>query len=155
MSRIPTPWDHNPYPDIGTQVTYVLREVEVSQYHLERTSATVVAINNVVSVDLYVPALDATRPSITITDATDASPIVITTQGAHGFNNGQQVEIQNVGGNTAANGNFVIALITAASFSLKGSTGNGAYTSGGTAQRGGPTLTAVSYDANGAPGTWH
>lgn len=66
-----------------------------------------------------------------ITGATNASPIVITSAG-HGLSTGQRVTIASVGGNTAANGTFVITKLTADTFSLGGSTGNGAYTSGGT-----------------------
>lgn len=67
----------------------------------------------------------------TITGATNASPIVITIA-SHGYSNGDQVQIQNVLGNTAANGGWLITVLTADTFSLTGSTGNGAYTSGGT-----------------------
>jgi hypothetical protein len=66
-----------------------------------------------------------------ITDATNASPIVITSA-SHGHQTGAQVTITGVGGNTAANGTFVITRVDANSYSLDGSTGNGAYTTGGT-----------------------
>lgn len=65
-----------------------------------------------------------------ITGATNASPIVITSN-SHGFSNGDIVAISNVGGNTAANGVWTVANVTANTFELSGSTGNGAYTSGG------------------------
>jgi hypothetical protein len=65
-----------------------------------------------------------------ITAATNASPIVITSA-AHGLANGNQVEIEDVLGNTAANGSFIVTVIDANRFSLTGSTGNGAYVSGG------------------------
>lgn len=67
----------------------------------------------------------------TITGATNATPIVITIA-AHGYLTGDQVQIQNVNGNTAANGNWLITVINANTFSLTSSVGNGAYTSGGT-----------------------
>jgi Bacterial Ig domain len=66
-----------------------------------------------------------------ITDATDASPIVITTAAAHGLANGNVVTIAGVNGNTAANGFWSISVINATTFSLNSSAGNGAYTSGG------------------------
>ncbi len=72
-------------------------------------------------------------PPTTITGATNATPIVITDT-AHGYTTGQSVEINSVGGNTAANGTWPITKIDANSYSLNGSAGNGAYTSGGTAQ---------------------
>lgn len=65
-------------------------------------------------------------------DATNASPIVITTSAAHGLPTGAYVKIASVGGNTAANGNWFITSTGSTTFSLDGSTGNGAYTSGGT-----------------------
>ena len=68
--------------------------------------------------------------AITITGATNASPIVITAT-SHGFSDDAIVFIHDVGGNTAANGTFKITYINANSFSLDGSAGNGTYTSGG------------------------
>lgn len=67
-----------------------------------------------------------------ISGATNASPIVITTSSAHGLTTGARVVIASVGGNTAANGTFVVTYVSSTTFSLDGSTGNGAYTSGGT-----------------------
>ena len=67
----------------------------------------------------------------TITGATNASPIVITSTG-HGLTTGHRVTIAGVGGNTAANGTFTITRVDDNTFSLNSSTGNGAYTSGGT-----------------------
>jgi hypothetical protein len=66
-----------------------------------------------------------------ITGATNASPIVITSAN-HKLSTGTRVTIAGVGGNTAANGDFQVTAIDANTFSLNGSTGNGAYTSGGT-----------------------
>lgn len=67
----------------------------------------------------------------TITNATNASPIVVTVT-SHGYATGDQAIISGVLGNTAANGNWTITVLTANTFSLDGSVGNGAYTSGGT-----------------------
>lgn len=66
-----------------------------------------------------------------VTAATNASPIVVTSA-SHGLSTGQRVTIASVGGNTAANGTFTITRVSADTFSLNGSTGNGSYTSGGT-----------------------
>jgi hypothetical protein len=66
----------------------------------------------------------------TVTAATNASPIVITS-GGHGLSTGQVVTVSGVSGNTAANGTFAITKVDADHFSLNGSTGNGNYTSGG------------------------
>ncbi|HEY2170329.1 MAG TPA: phage tail protein, partial [Candidatus Angelobacter sp.] len=67
-----------------------------------------------------------------ITAASNASPIKITVAN-HGFNTGETVVIAGVGGNTAANGTWVITVVDANNFTLSGSIGSGAYTSGGTA----------------------
>lgn len=67
-----------------------------------------------------------------VTGATNASPIVVTSA-SHGLSVGQSVTVTGVGGNTAANGTFVVSAVGSANtFTLSGSTGNGAYTSGGT-----------------------
>lgn len=68
---------------------------------------------------------------VSLTGATNASPIVITSTG-HLLNTGDTISISGVVGNTAANGIFTITKVDANSFSLNGSTGNGAYSSGGT-----------------------
>lgn len=72
---------------------------------------------------------------ITITNATNAAPIAITTSAAHGLSTGNFVTQQNVGGNTAANGTFRITVTGATSYTLDGSSGNAAYTSGGIANQ--------------------
>lgn len=69
--------------------------------------------------------------SFTITGATNATPIVVTTGSSHGYSNNDVVYIQGVTGNTAANGKFTIANVTSTTFELVGSVGNGAYVSGG------------------------
>ena len=66
-----------------------------------------------------------------ITKATNTSPIVITSAGHH-LANSRRVTITGVNGNTAANGTFTVANVTANTFELVGSVGNGTYTSGGT-----------------------
>lgn len=69
---------------------------------------------------------------VAVQGATNASPIVIQANN-HLMPTGIQVVIANVGGNTAANGAWTITVVDSSHFSLNGSTGNGAYTSGGTA----------------------
>src|SRR5690348_3284911 len=71
--------------------------------------------------------------SRSVSDATNASPIVVTTTAAHLMATGDRVRVSGVTGNTAANGDFTITVLTSTTFSLDGSTGNGAYVSGGTA----------------------
>src|SRR6185437_4946841 len=73
----------------------------------------------------------ALQDSGTVTDATNASPIVVTSAN-HGLRTGARVTISGVTGNTAANGSFNVTRVDADTFSLDGSTGNGSYLSGGT-----------------------
>lgn len=65
-----------------------------------------------------------------ITGATNANPIVITSV-AHGLTSGSVVRIASVGGNTAANGLWIVTVLTADTFSIAVA-GNGGYISGGT-----------------------
>lgn len=69
-----------------------------------------------------------------ITAASNATPIVVTSA-AHGLKTGDDVIVAGVAGNTAANGVRNVTVVDANNFSINGSVGNGAYTSGGTAQR--------------------
>jgi hypothetical protein len=68
----------------------------------------------------------------TVSGASDASPIVITTAASQQLTTGQTVVVAGVLGNTAANGTWTITALTTTTFSLNSSTGNGGYTSGGT-----------------------
>lgn len=66
-----------------------------------------------------------------VTGATNASPIVVTTDVNHLLVTGDRIDVSEVGGNTAANGQWTVTVLTGTTFSLDGSTGNGTYTSGG------------------------
>ena len=77
-----------------------------------------------------------TPDEATITGATNASPIVVTSAG-HGFKDNMMVTIAGVGGNTNANGTWCVTNATANTFELYSNTGvassgNSAYTTGGT-----------------------
>jgi hypothetical protein len=63
--------------------------------------------------------------------ASNTTPIVVTATAAHGVTTGQPVTISGVGGNLAANGDFLATYVSPTTFSLDDSVGNGAYTSGG------------------------
>lgn len=65
-----------------------------------------------------------------ITGATNANPIVVTSV-AHGLTTGTAVRIAGVGGNTNANGLFLVTNLTNDTFSIPVA-GNAPYTSGGT-----------------------
>lgn len=82
-----------------------------------------------------------------ITGATNASPIVITSNG-HGLSDGTRIRIRNVEGNTAANGSFAITRVDDNQFSLNGSTGNYPYRAGGDWRR-----ASLITDVRGARGT--
>jgi hypothetical protein len=77
---------------------------------------------------------------LTITDATNANPIVVTTALDHGLATGASVTITRVAGDTAANGTFTITVTSPTTFSLNGSAGNGAYTGGGQVAASGMTV---------------
>lgn len=69
----------------------------------------------------------------TITAATNATPIVCTAA-SHGFSNGDAIAVYGATGNTAANGQWIVANKTTDTFELAGSVGNGVYNaSSGTA----------------------
>jgi hypothetical protein len=73
---------------------------------------------------------DLRTSAIAITDATNASPIVITAED-HGRSDGEIIHVQDVLGNTAANDVWEVDEATDDTLELLGSTGNAAYTSGG------------------------
>ncbi|NOT48604.1 MAG: carboxypeptidase regulatory-like domain-containing protein, partial [Acidobacteria bacterium] len=83
--------------------------------------------------------------TITLTSATNASPIVVTSN-THGLANGDQVTVTGATGNTAANGTWTVANRTANTFELQGSVGNGAYTANSATIRG--------VYRNGRPDVW-
>src|SRR6185369_2813828 len=89
------------------------------------------------------PMLGTGLTPTNITGATNATPIVITAT-AHGLVDGQQVTIASVGGNTAANGTWVVDVLSSSTFALVGSAGSGSYTAAtGTVQ----ALADVKYSA--------
>jgi len=66
-----------------------------------------------------------------ITGASNASPIVVTTSNGESPPTGSQVTISGVLGNGAANGTWTVTNIDSSTFSLNGASGNGGYSSGG------------------------
>jgi hypothetical protein len=66
-----------------------------------------------------------------VTGATNATPIVVTSDRVHRLTTGDRVVVAGVGGNTAANGTWLVTVLSSTTFSLDTSVGNGAYTSGG------------------------
>lgn len=65
-----------------------------------------------------------------ITGATNATPIVITLAANSGLKSGDRLAVSGITGNTGANGEWTLAAVSATTFQLLGSVGNGTY--GGT-----------------------
>lgn len=105
----------------GSNITYVETVTKFADTYLTKLPAEQVIRRK--------PQLDVV--ATTISGATNASPIVITTLTAHGFTTGQTVLVSGVNGNTAANGRWVVVVLTSTTLQLFGSVGNGGYTTGG------------------------
>jgi len=69
-----------------------------------------------------------------VSNATNAEPIVLTVGASHGFTSGMIANVSGVTGNTAANGAFPVT-VSGNDITLLFSSGNGTYSSGGSAQR--------------------
>ncbi len=129
MSLDLEPWGAEHYGDpiftsnntviVPIKVTWSAQDQNAQNFFLE-------AINDVTGQVLW-----TTEPTGTITGASNAGPIVISGS-TTGLVNGDSVTIGGVNGNTAANGTFTIGDVTANSFQLQGTSGNGAYSGGGT-----------------------
>lgn len=76
--------------------------------------------------------------TFTVTAASNTTPITVTTSTNHNLLSGQTVTITGVNGNWATNGSWNIAVTALNQFTLTGSAGVGAYTSGGTVYNGFP-----------------
>lgn len=81
-------------------------------------------------------------PGLAITNATNATPILVTFTGYNNIRTGEQLTISGVVGNPAANGTFYVNKINNNQFKLysdksltTGVAGNGTYSSGGTISR--------------------
>ena len=90
------------------------------------------------------------QDTVNVSAASNTSPIVITADD-HGFLTGDIVQIAGVAGNTATNGSFVLTYLSANSFGLDNSNGNGAYTSGGVVTHVGHATPGVLVDETAFP----
>lgn len=79
----------------------------------------------------YAEVYSISAATTDITGATNASPISVTSA-SHGFTTGDEVTIAGVTGNTAANGTWTVTVTGTNTFTLNDSTGDGAYSAGGT-----------------------
>jgi hypothetical protein len=118
-------------------IDYLIRDQSATRSSLTFTTAQATAVLQAIRDAIAKLPAATTTP---ITGASNASPIVITTAQPSGLQTGAVVTISGVLGNTAANGTFIITVVGLTSFSLNGSTGNGAWTSGG-------VITVTAYDA--------
>lgn len=106
-----------------------MTEVNGNPYNIANVTATTFQLNGVDSTSF------SSYTQSTITNVTQANPATVVSA-SHGFSNGDQVTIFNVGGMTELNGNtYTIAGVTTGGFYLVGvdSTAFNPYTSGGTA----------------------
>lgn len=117
--------DMTPFPQTsadGRQRTMkFLADLEVTN-----SSATGVVLLKDLTSNAYINAS-------AISNASNTTPIQITTSNANTFITGQQIFISGVNGNTAANGLFTITVVNNTNFTLNGSSASGVYTSGGIA----------------------
>lgn len=107
-------------------------------------------IGDVVGVDAVRLLTSDDMTAWTITAATNATPIVLTTSAPHNLVANDLVVVDSVAGNTAANGQWVVQSVTSTTITLKESVGNDAYTSGGRAIRGDFGLKVMSDDTTTA-----
>jgi hypothetical protein len=95
-----------------------------------------------------VQAVAVTLESISVTNASNQTPIVITVGSTTGLANGMTVQVSGVQGNTSANGEWVISGLTSTTFTFNNSAGNGAYTTGGVVAA---SATAITGASNATP----
>lgn len=112
-----------PSNNTTSNITYVETAVKFADTYLTKLPAEQIIRRK--------PVLDVI--AYTVSGATNATPIVITTTAPHLLVTGQVVVVAGVLGNLAANGTWAVTVLSATTFSLNGSVGSGAYTTGGTA----------------------
>lgn len=77
--------------------------------------------------EFWAYCVNGANPMLTITAASNANPIQITTSTPHNLVTNQLVGIYNVNGNTAANGGWTVTVTSSTTFNLNGAVGNGAF----------------------------
>jgi hypothetical protein len=117
--------------------TYSLAALTNPNAHVDRF-AWAVAANSTIAAAIGSP--------VAISSSTAANPSVITTAAAHGFVNGDTVEIVGHPVNTAANGGWIVTNLTSTTFSIP-VLGNAAGTAGGMATKQ-PTDSDIQFTVN-------
>jgi hypothetical protein len=82
--------------------------------------------------EFWAYCVNGTSTFLTVTAASNANPINITTSTPHGLITNQLIGVYGVQGNTNANGGFTITVTSPTSFNLNGAVGNATYSGGGT-----------------------
>lgn len=104
-------------------------------FTITRISATQIDLQNSVFVGTYTSGGTVDRLLHITGAANNGSGLIRITRNAHGYESGDRVNIQSVGGVPNATGQWTIDVITANTFDLLDSTWGGGYTSGGTSLR--------------------
>jgi uncharacterized phage protein gp47/JayE len=120
-------------PSIENTISAMLTDIGIGQ--ILQISDLLRVVSNVSGVDAVRMLNSTDVTNYTITAATLATPIVLTTSANHGYAVGDLVIVRSVGGNTAANGVYSLSAVTANTMTLLDSAGNAAYTSGGAVVR--------------------
>jgi hypothetical protein len=97
---------------------------------LQVQGALVIASGGRYAVCTHAARADAGTPSVLVTDATNASPIAVTCNIAHGLTTGATATFRDVLGNTATNGAQTVTVTGPTTLTLDGTTGNGTYVAG-------------------------
>lgn len=129
------------------------------------TTESISQVDLQASTNKYYQGMDASYPlhsdatgatgTKTITGATNASPIAITST-SHGYSTGDIVFITGVGGNTAPNDAlWQITVTDANTYTLNGSTGSGTYTSGGLSMKANVLVFKATVGASNANYAWN
>lgn len=127
---------HQAYYFVATSITDTTQPFYNAGVSTPITRCSVVTAPG--EVDVYVATINGAVTGCVqnpVTAATNANPIAITTTNAHGMSSGDSALISGVGGNTAANGQFIITKTGANTFTIPVA-GTGAYTSGGVVEGG-------------------
>lgn len=114
----------------------ITKVVSTTQVEIDNSAATATGETNngsLIWTECSPTAQTYPTSQVPISSSTNVSPIVITTTINHNYVTGDVVAIQNHTVNTNANGRWNIIVVTATTFQLAGSTGNGVGGATGTA----------------------